>query len=248
MATVNPLAAYALSISKKRPPDARPFFRALYGIMGMAAIAPLLGWFYWWFRGRPDAIGGIVVGLLFFPIGFHCITVAVTGRWPRYWIRDSEVTHPEAAFPVLSNPSASGPLADHCPEYGHQPVPPAELPTITRDGWLMRAAPLDSAKQVATRGLSFGIVANCDFFPPRDVLNAFLECGYDDLDDEDGVLRWLPFSVVDADYDRLLAWWRLTHPSVRCDSLGVPNADFSAWFTEAVTRKLKPADGNPAVG
>ena len=67
--------------------------------------------------------------------------------------------------------------------------------------------PVELAKRVAARGLSFHIVRDAGVFPPRDVLNAFLRCGYDDLPGE-RVQRWRPLSLTPAAYERLFKWWR----------------------------------------
>ena len=101
----------------------------------------------------------------------------------------------------------------------------------------MRAMPLDEAKRIATGGLSFQIVAESGLFPPRDVLNAFFNCGYDDENSDDvaeeGVLRWEPFALSPEEFDELCRWWREGHPEARTDGLSVRGADFSEWFTRA---------------
>ena len=99
-----------------------------------------------------------------------------------------------------------------------------------------RTSPFEAAKRVAARGLSFHIVRDAGVFPQRDVLNAFLRCGYDDLPCE-RVLRWEPFSLTPAAYDRLVKWWRSAHPGSRVHRLSVRRPEFSLWFTRAIDRK-----------
>lgn len=106
----------------------------------------------------------------------------------------------------------------------------------------MRVEPLDRAKQIATVGLSFRVVAGSGVFPPPDVLNAFLACGYDDVDDPEGVLRWEPFALTPAEYDQLVQWWKTRHPAAGTDRLAVGGADFSDWFARAVNVIKSRAD------
>lgn len=105
----------------------------------------------------------------------------------------------------------------------------------------MAASPLDQAKLIACDGLTFQIAAESGVFPPRDVANAFFECGRDDLPGE-GVLEWRPFTLSEGEYHSLLSWWRQTHPEARVDRLGVQGADFSRWFAAAVGRKPHDPD------
>lgn len=94
-------------------------------------------------------------------------------------------------------------------------------------------SPFDQARQIISTGLSFRIAADSGLFPPASVINAFFNCGYDDLPGDD-VLKWEAFSLTKQEYDSILAWWRTTHPQTRVDGLGVDAADFSAWFSRAV--------------
>lgn len=91
---------------------------------------------------------------------------------------------------------------------------------------------LNEAKRVAEQGMSFDIVRRSGLFPPRDVLNAFFACGYDDREDGD-VLRWSSFALAEADYEAFIAWWLETHAAARADRLDVEDAEFNQWFTRA---------------
>src|SRR4051794_21482851 len=99
----------------------------------------------------------------------------------------------------------------------------------------MASTALQQAKLVATEGQSFRIPAAAGVFPPRDVANAFFACGYDDRrDDDDAVLEWEPFELTEDEYRALRVWWQIDHPSAGVDRLGLPSADFSPRFAEAV--------------
>ena len=97
----------------------------------------------------------------------------------------------------------------------------------------MQHSPVQTAKRVARAGLSFRIIAEHGVFPPRDVLNAFFACGYDDAP-RGRVLKWKPFSLTASEYDDLLEWWRSSHPAARVDRMRVRGANFSRWFTRAI--------------
>jgi hypothetical protein len=97
----------------------------------------------------------------------------------------------------------------------------------------MSMSPVDRAKRVARRGLSFKIVADSGAFPPPNVLNAFLGCGVDDRADE-RLLWWVPFVLTAEQHRELLEWWKLDHPEARVRRFSVRDADFSRWFTRAV--------------
>jgi hypothetical protein len=100
----------------------------------------------------------------------------------------------------------------------------------------MKLRPVDQSKRIASRGLSFGIVADSAAFPPRDILNAFFSCGYDDLPAE-RVLRWPPFTLSPAQYATFFRWWKSTHARARLSRLRVKHSDFQRWFTRAVDRR-----------
>ena len=93
-------------------------------------------------------------------------------------------------------------------------------------------SPLDQAKDIAARGLSFRICERRRVFPPRDIANAFFACGRDDLIGEE-LLEWKPFSLSEGEYVALFEWWRNTHPATRIDRLGATDSDFVSWFGRA---------------
>jgi len=97
----------------------------------------------------------------------------------------------------------------------------------------MTAENLETAKQIATDGLSFDIVSKSSTFPPREILNAFFACGYDDGVDE-STIHWQPCSLNTMDFNQFFLWWKQIHPDANIDDLGVTTPDFSRWFATAI--------------
>src|SRR5437588_11150776 len=53
------------------------------------------------------------------------------------------------------------------------------------------------------KGLSFKLMLEWKLLPPLAVMNQFLRCGRDDIDCEDGIVDWKPFTITDDEYRRL---------------------------------------------
>jgi hypothetical protein len=98
----------------------------------------------------------------------------------------------------------------------------------------MAPSPIQQAKWIVTEGLSFTIAAAAGLFPPRDVANSFFACGCDDRrGNDESVLEWKPFQLAEDEYRMLVEWWQMEHPDARVERLGLPESDFSPWFSKA---------------
>ena len=77
------------------------------------------------------------------------------------------------------------------------------------------------------------------YMPPLEVLNLFTACGYDDVDEdiaympvdrfEPATIQWEPFTLTEAEYERLLTHIKQLYPDVRVKSFGA--ASYTEWFT-----------------
>ena len=81
-------------------------------------------------------------------------------------------------------------------------------------------------------GMSFEICWQGHRWPPSSTLNAFLQCGYDDVLDG-STIRWVPFVLSEVDYLDLLG---TVDPGFEIDALATEEGDWRRWFEVAVER------------
>lgn len=76
--------------------------------------------------------------------------------------------------------------------------------------------------------------------PPLEVFNAFMACGYDDVEEAacvevdpmnrgGAVLEWEPFALTAAEYDAFLTYLRSI--GKRFEVVDYGTSDFGEWFT-----------------
>jgi hypothetical protein len=82
------------------------------------------------------------------------------------------------------------------------------------------------------QGLSFQLMLSWGRLPPLRTMNAFLACGRDDTDAQDGLLQWEPISLSPAEYHRLARDLRQRGHSVSLETLspGKPAPAYEDWF------------------
>ncbi|AOE50247.1 hypothetical protein [Kangiella sediminilitoris] len=71
----------------------------------------------------------------------------------------------------------------------------------------------------------FGLIESSGFFPPRNILNQFLEQGYDPCDQDGRMDNWKPFTLNNEEYQVIANWWLSQHPVSSINDLGVSHWD-----------------------
>lgn len=69
----------------------------------------------------------------------------------------------------------------------------------------------------------FGMIDTSGYFPPLAFLNSFLMAGSDPCDQDGRMAPWRPFSLNEAEYGEVKAWWIASRPgtvesALNCES------------------------------
>ena len=89
------------------------------------------------------------------------------------------------------------------------------------------------------RGLSFQLMLSWGTLPPLATMNAFLACGRDDTDGQDGLVEWKPLKLTPSEYARIAAVLRQRGHEVRLESLpaGTAAPSYENWFASNLARR-----------
>src|SRR5687768_10654554 len=87
-------------------------------------------------------------------------------------------------------------------------------------------------------GLSFKLMLKWKLLPPLPILNDFLRCGRDDLDDKDGILFWKPFQMSPNSLKSLVSLLSARGKNVTVDTSNRPGVrTYDDWFSANIAER-----------